>query len=335
MDRKIFIVPIEPLEERYSAQWLKWWPEAFTDYGIDFELIMGEELTSKIETGSFLDVCGTNYFKATQTAKICKMIYNKEITNNDILLYLDLWNPGLCHVQYIRQGMNLDFKICGVLHAGTYDPYDFLSKQGMVSWGHLLENCWFNFVDQIYVATEFHKKLIVSKRRIDPDKIKITGLPIYSDQDPDMSLKENIVVFPHRLDEEKNPNLFDWLADQFKYSGWQFIKTKEVCKTKKEYFEILNKAKIAVSFADQETWGIAQQEALFAKCFPVVPNKLSYKELYHRVFRFSELYESVQCIKKFMKPTKRHISKMLHNREALLQQGDVAILNMVVEMEKL
>lgn len=332
---RIINVPIESLEERYSASWNKWFPEAFVDMNIEFENIYPQPLTDKIRNGSFLDVCGTNYFKSCQLSILYEKLYNGEIGKGDVIFLHDLWFPGLEGLQYIRQGMNLDFKICGILHAGTYDPYDFLSKQGMVSWGHLLENCWFNFVDQIYVATEFHKKLIVSKRRIDPDKIKITGLPIYSDQDPDMALKENIVVFPHRLDEEKNPDLFDWLADQFKYSGWQFIKTKEVCKTKKEYFEILNRAKIAVSFADQETWGIAQQEALFAKCFPVVPNKLSYKELYHRVFRFSELYESVQCIKKFMKPTKRHISKMLHNREALLQQGDVAILNMVVEMEKL
>lgn len=332
---RIINVPIESLEERYSAQWNKWFPEAFVDMGIEFEYIHPLPLTDKIRNGSFLDVCGTNYFKSRQLSILYEKLYNGEIRKGDIIFFHDLWCPGLEGLQYIRQGMNLDFKICGILHAGTYDPYDFLSKRGMLPWGVYLENCWFKFVDQIYVATEFHKKLIVSKRRIDPDKIKITGLPIYSDQDPDMALKENIVVFPHRLDEEKNPNLFDWLADQFKDFGWKFVKTKEVCKTKKEYFEILNRAKIAVSFADQETWGIAQQEALFAKCFPVVPNKLSYKELYSRVFRFSELYEVVECVKKFMKPTKRHISKMLHNRESLLQQGDVAILNMVTEMEKL
>jgi hypothetical protein len=332
---RIINVPIESLEERYSAQWNKWFPEAFTDMRINFVNIYPDTLSDHIKDGSFLDVCGTNYFKAGQLKILTKMLFQDEIEKDDVIFFHDLWCPGIEMLQYIRQGKKLNFKICGILHAGTYDPYDFLAKQGMASWGGPLEEVWFSFIDQIYVATEFHKNLIWHKRKIDFDKIKVTGLPIYNNQYPDMMRKENIVVFPHRLDSEKNPQLFDRLSIDATTEGWQFIKTKEVCKTKKDYFKLLNRAKIAVSFADQETWGIAQQEALFAKCFPVVPNRLSYSEMYRRSFRYSSFEEAVHLVKKLMEPNSEDFDQLSYNRDELLRRGDLAILNIVNEMEKL
>ena len=332
---RIINVPIESLEERYSAQWNKWFPEAFEDMRIDFVNICPDTLSDYIKDGSFLDVCGTNYFKAGQLKILAKMLFQDEIGGDDVIFFHDIWFPGIEMLQYIRQGKKMNFKICGILHAGTYDSYDFLAKQGMGYWGGPLEEAWFSFIDQIYVATNFHKELILRKRKIDPDKIKVTGLPICNSQDPDLTEKENIVVFPHRLDSEKNPNLFDLLSIDAATKGWRFIKSKEVCKTKKEYFELLNRSKIAVSFADQETWGIAQQEALFARCFPVVPDRLSYKEMYSDEFKFSSFADAVLLVKKLMAPSVEDFGTLFTNREYLLRRGDIAIANMLTEMEKL
>ena len=62
---KIINVPIEPLEQRYSADWIRWFDREFTEAGIEFTTVIPEPLTDKIVRGSFLDVAGTNYFKAS------------------------------------------------------------------------------------------------------------------------------------------------------------------------------------------------------------------------------------------------------------------------------
>ena len=325
---KIFNVPIESLEERYSAQWNKWFPEQFNLHGIAYETIYPDTLTDKIKDGSFLDVCGTNYFKAGQLKILTEKLYHREIKDGDVVFFHDLWFPGIEMLQYIRQGIGLKFKICGILHAGTYDPYDFLSKKGMGSWGEHIENAWFDFIDEIYVATEFHKFLL-TKRMIDRNKIIVTGLPIYFDRPVCWSQKENIVVFPHRLDSEKQPELFDKLANEFKNSGWQFIKSKDVCKTKKEYLNLLHQSKIAVSFAKQETWGIAQQEALFAGCFPVVPNRLSYQEMYSERFQYNSFSDAVLLVAKLMRPSEEDYVVLELNKTKPRLSGSLAIPRMI------
>jgi hypothetical protein len=332
---KIWNIPIESLEERYSKSWNEYFPVAFEEADVEFETIYPEPLSDKIRDGSFLDICGTNYFKALQLVTLSKKLYDGEIKAGDIIFVQDLWFPGLEGLAYIRQGLNLDFKICGILHAGTYDPHDFLTKCGMKSWGRHLEVCWFDFVDKIFVATNFHKELIYQNRRVDYEKIVVTGLPIYSNQCHDMSKKENIVVFPHRLDSEKQPEMFDLLSKEAATDGWQFIKSKEVCKNKKEYFELLNRSKIAVSFAQQETWGIAQQEALFANCFPVVPSRLSYEEMYSNVFKYSSFADALLLVKKLMEPDYSDLERLRQNKNFLLLKGIKAIPNMIKEMRNL
>lgn len=275
-------VPIESLDARYSAQWNIWFPSEFKKHNVAFETIEGRSLVSTIETGAFLDVHSTNYYKATQLQKLTELLYNKQINENDTVFFHDLWFPGLEALQYIRQGASTNFKISGILHAGTYDENDFLCRKGMQFWGEDLENCWLSFIDKIFVATHYHKNLLCKKRKVHPSKIFVTGLPMYPATFVQNHPKENIVVFPHRLDPEKQPWLFDEMAERLtkKYPDWKFISTKKECKTKDEYYALLAKAKIAVSFALQETWGIAQLEALFSAVIPICPNRLSYKEIY-------------------------------------------------------
>lgn len=334
--RKIWWIPIESLEERYSKQWNIWFPEEFNKNGYEYETIYPDTLTDKITNGSFLDVCGTNYFKAKQLSIICEKLYSGQISDEDIILVADMWFPGLEMLQYIRQGMGLKFKIMGMLHAGTYDHFDFLSKRGMGKWGKDLENSWFSFIDKIFVATKFHKRLICEKRKADPKKVIVTGFPIYDLYFNKDIVKENLVVFPHRLDSEKNPKLFDKLAEDLKFTGWKFIKSKEVCKTKSEYYDLLNRSKIAVSFADQETWGIAMQEALFANCYPVVPDKLSYSEMYMNQFKFNNYMEAVDIVRSLISNANGDRSDFAFyrdlNKKLLVQQGHQAISNMIKEM---
>lgn len=332
----LFNIPIENLEERYSTQWNTWFPHEFKRQKIEYVTINGITLTNKIERGSFLDVCGTNYFKATQLMEISQMIHEGKVKDGDVFFFHDMWFPGLEALAYMRDGLGIDFKIFGILHAGTYDQYDFLAKQGMHYWGRQLEMSWLKIVDGVFVATHFHRNLIKSHRNTQKP-IFVTGFPIYPKEFVDPKSKRlDIVVFPHRLDSEKNPGRFDVMKDALEpfVKNWVFIKTKDVCKTKKDYYTLLNRAKIAVSFADQETWGIAQQEALFCGCLPVVPNKLSYPELYQECFRYDTFEQALQKVVEFIEKPNRYKEAFKANRLMLRVQGRAAISKMLGLMGK-
>lgn len=297
---KLIHVPIELLEERYSQQWYHWFNAEFKKLKIDvINVLPPSGIDAKITTGEFLDVIGTLEFKTEQLRWICSLFHNQLIDKDSVFLFADAWFPGMEMLAYLRDALQIPFKIVGIFHAGTWDEHDFITKKGMRSWGQHCERAWFEILDSICVATEFHKRLILTSIENFKDffdyemiknKIHVTGLPIYPDFVKPVE-KKNIVVFPHRLAEEKQPYLFDQLqqALQSDFPDWQFLKTKEYCKSKAEYYSILNQAKISVSFAKQETFGISILESVLCGCIPVVPDRLSYKELYPKQFKYTHI----------------------------------------------
>jgi len=302
MKTKIINVPIEPIEHRYSTQWDKWFLSQFANQEIDVHTIYGTTASGKITHGAFLDLFDTNMYKTEQAKHIIEVLKTFDDSYKLVLFFHDLWFPDILKIAYIRDGMGFkNLHICGCLHAGSYDEYDFLNKTGMTPWAAAFENSLFAAVDKIFVATAFHKKLVMEKREVPFSKIAITGFPIYMESFCKIREKENIVVFPHRLDSEKQPELFDKLEQRLKHTGWKFIKTVEACRTKEEYYELLGKAKIAVSFALQETWGIAMQEAVFSYAIPICPNRLSYQEMYLKAYKADGFEETVQLVEQFMK----------------------------------
>ncbi len=332
-DTILINVPIEPLPERYSIQWDTWFKKEFEQSFACVHTIYGDTSTRKIEVGSFLDVFDTNQYKASQLHQIIQLI-RKDTSKKYILFFHDLWFPGLESLAYIRDGAGVDIKITGCLHAGSYDPNDFLSRQSMGVWAEPLENSWFQIIDTIFVATKFHKKLLTANRWVYPDKIQVTGFPLYDDFSY-TTPKENIVVFPHRLDDEKQPKLFDKLADALKNTGWQFIKSKDICHNKKEYYDLLSKSKIAVSFALQETWGIAMQEAVYLGNVPVCPDRLSYSEMYHKSFLYKEpeLKEAIAKVSLFIRNWTEDAESQAQwaalQKKALLERNTKAIQKMI------
>lgn len=299
----LYNLPIESLEERYSAHWNREFPKAFSVLHVPFVTIHPDIGATEIRHGQFLDVLRTNEFKARQLADLITFFDQGLVAENDVILFADLWNPCLEMLFYIRDGLKIDFKIAGMLHAGTYDPNDFLTQQGMGRWAARVETVWWSEVNAVFVATNYHKNLLLQTRALaNPRIVQVTGFPLFETPNfPPISEKQNIIVFPHRLAPEKNPEDFKILKKLCtqRLPGWQFIRTKDVCHNKQEYFDLLKKSKIAVSCASQETWGIAQQEALFRGCIPVIPNRLSYPEMYHALYRYETLEQAAEMIVHF------------------------------------
>lgn len=303
MKMKLINIPIEPIEQRYSVQWDAWFLNHFHLSFSDVVTVYGDKSSGKIEHGSFLDVLDTNEYKTEQAKQVIQLLRTFDDSYRLVLFFHDLWFTDILKIAYIREGMGFkNLRICGCLHAGSYDEYDFLNKTGMTPWAQFFENALFGIVDQIYVATNFHKRLLLKKRMVNESHIKVTGFPIYMDTFAQPQIKkENIVVFPHRLDSEKQPELFDELAKRLDFTGWKFIKTMDVCKTKQDYYDLLAKSKIAVSFALQETWGIAMQEAALCGAIPVCPHRLSYQEMYLKPFRYYNFEHAVEEVYQFIR----------------------------------
>lgn len=338
----LYILPIEPLEERYSAQWLEW-TKSYLDTNKISAIFIQPRSYNTISNGAFLDVVGTNMYKATQLQAFLEYVHAGIIKDGDVVWLHDMWFPGLEMLAYVRDALGIDFKIYGMLHAGTYDSHDFLSKKGMRKWGKFVESAWFNIVDGIFVATKFHKQLVKKNSTgISFKKIHVTGFPMRPDTFAIPQRKahnrDKIIVFPHRLDAEKQPHLFDELKQEMleKYPWsreYHFLKTKEVCKTKEEYYQLLRRAEYAVSFALQETWGIAMQEATLCGCIPIVPARLSYKEMYPFYYvGDNDVADAARGIDRIHLnvAVAQNVHSMLHDACAKLkQQGEQAFDNMM------
>lgn len=296
----IINIPIEPIPMRYSVDWVDWFFDYFTNNNIEYASINGEELTKGIEQGRFLDCVGTNYYKSSQLMIIMQSIHEGKIKDGDVLFFHDLWFPGIEQIKYTCQAMNLNIKIMGCLHAGAYDPHDFLYQQKMGKWAVHFEHMLFSLTDKIFVATEFHKNLIIKSRSLEGNKIKVTGFPFIS-RKMKLKRKKNQIVFPHRNNPEKNIDTFFHMKNIYKdlLPGWDWVTTYQL-KDKEEYYRVLEESKIAISFSDQETWGIAMQECVIAGCIPLVPNKLSYVEMFDLAFRYNDLLFIKEKLKWFV-----------------------------------
>lgn len=292
----LYYIPIEPYETRYTADWIDDFENAFSTYDVEYTTILGASTSNRVTDGGVLDACGTHLYKFNQLQKLISKINDGSITNDDVIFFADLWFPGIESLFYIRNMLKLRFRICGIFHAGTYDEADFTYRTGMRSWGRYLEASWFTEIDKIFVATQFHKDLLLSKSFIIPglsEKIYVTGLPFFADK---LRCKygnvkksyDNILVFPHRMDQEKHPEKFDKLVEWLNTKDVNFKPIKTIIETssREEYFNILAKSSVMVSFAEQETFGYSTLESMALDNIVVVPNRLSYVETVPRQYRY-------------------------------------------------
>lgn len=300
---KIFHIPIEPYETRYTADWIQQFEREFKLHDVEYETILGSTFSNKVTIGGVLDACGTHVYKFSQLQKLITKLNANEVKDGDVIFFADLWFPGIESLFYIRNMLNINFKICGIFHAGTYDTHDFTYRNNMRNWGKWLEAGWFSEIDKIFVATNFHKQLLLKGSVIIPrlaNKIFVTGLPFYADElrTKYLDKKENIVIFPHRIDEEKHPELFDLFVDKLKQQGLNFtaIRTIEETNSRDEYFSVLGKSKIMLSFADQETFGYSTLESMALDNIVIVPNKLSYVETVPHEYRYNTLNQAFDLL---------------------------------------
>ncbi len=365
---KIYDLPIEPIPERYSMDWQRWFREGFEPYCNQYYSItpLGFK-PENIKVGEFLDVYRTFDWKFQQLSYMMRQIQFNHTDHNTWIFMHDGWCPGIGALDYVRQCGEREYKIAMCLHAGTWDENDFISQCDLRPWAQDSEKAWMKIADAIFVATNFHKELILDHTPdIDGHKIYVTGFPltgVHTAEATRPPIEEEVrIVFPHRLAVEKGPLLWRMMQDKilenqhrkdsyFHGRKVTFVTTKEECQTKEEYYKALASCHFAVSFAAQETWGIAMQEAVLAGCIPIVPNRLAYTELYPVTFRYPyssketitnmsvDVPGAINLIEQLDLMLDRYPSNLLTTLQRLqndiLKRGHAAIPNMLTIMEKL
>jgi hypothetical protein len=105
--------------------------------------------------------------------------------------------------------------------------------------------------------------------------------------------KRDLILFPHRIAPEKQVEIFRDLAIALPQYEWVVCQDQQL--TKDQYHTLLGQSKIVFSANLQETLGISCYEGAIVNAIPMVPDRLSYKEMYNDAFRYpSEWTESFE-----------------------------------------
>ena len=156
------ILPIEPLENRYTKHWYDYFPDQFRDHCPEYEVIQisGHVLDNKTDEGAFLNFSSTSHFKATQMAQVAKIFAQNLVKDGDVFLVTDAWNPCAHMIRYMADLAGIKVKMMGFWHAGHYDPHDLLAQRFTNSkWAEALEQSMFELYDCNVFATGFHQRL--------------------------------------------------------------------------------------------------------------------------------------------------------------------------------
>ena len=293
---KLYIVALEPLETRYTGHWFQYLPKQISaNTSLEVIQIAGEVLEDAVTEGAFLNFSSTVNWKSDQIKQLAVLFNKNQVKNGDKFLFTDFWNPGAHFIRYMADLLGLTVEIIGICHAGAYDPHDLLGqKMANKRWANNLEQSFDSLYDKLIFATNFSRDLYLRGVKVDymPEKHIVTGFPMeyYDEVLPcywDLgwrSQKENLIIFPHRKSPEKNIELFYALKD--KLPQYEFVVCSDVAKTKADYHNLLYRSKLMFSGSFQETLGIGTYESLRAGAAILVPDRLSYTEMYWKMFKY-------------------------------------------------
>lgn len=288
----VFIVSLESIETRYTIDWAWFIPNRVSEYieeeKLDYRVIdiVGDINDVGTSDGAFLNFADTNIWKNQQLNKIAEMFKNNEIEPGDKFIFTDAWNPAIIQLRYISSLLDVPVEVHSIWHAGSYDPWDFLGRKFDKSWSYDFEKSLFFASDKNYFATNYHadlfrRKLGINYENYFLDKGIVCGFPFDYLKDKikyDGREKKDLILFPHRISEEKQPEIFEDLAKSL--PQYEFNVCQKNRLTKEEYYNLLLDSKIVFSANLQETLGISMYEGYLAQSIPMVPDRLSYQEIY-------------------------------------------------------
>ena len=298
---RIWLIDLESVETRYTKEWKTYFPALLRKKGHEVFVVEGPADIPKATTpGAFLNFGGTNIYKASQVEHISRAFTTGKVKQGDHIIFTDAWHPGITNVKYMSELLGIKVTTHALWHAGSYDPQDFLGRLiGNASWVRHAEKSFFHSYDHNYFATEFHVKLFFDEllndgipaenpwydemwnERYTNGKIVRCGWPMEYERlelEPYKGMKKrNLILFPHRVAPEKQPQIFQDLKETLPQYEFEVCMDKNY--TKNEYYNALGEAKLIFSANLQETLGISWYEGALVGTLPMVPDRLSYSEM--------------------------------------------------------
>ena len=226
--RKLFYMGLEAYEARYTLQLTEWNRRVFDRRGLDVVYVPGSVIdnTKSISVGQVLDAHGRSYFSLSQMMNLVQMMRSGDVTNEDVIYFEDMFQPGIESLPYILDQVPLDMRprIYVRCLAQAIDPDDFVHVWGMAGWMSTYEKMVNEFVTGVLATNEemvAHMRIAGWKAPI----YNISGLAFGKEEVLErIGGAENItpfksrdlrVGFAARFDQEKQPDFFMDLAQEY------------------------------------------------------------------------------------------------------------------------
>jgi len=209
---------LEPYKARYTLQLQEWNERVFKQRGIDYVIVPGETLSNDqaIVTGQVLDAHGRTYFGMSQLMNLIKMMKAGECSNEDVIYFEDMFQPGIESLPYILNQINSSHRprIFVRCLAQSIDPDDFVHVWGMSEFMGHYEKMVDSFVDGVLATNEemvMHMKIAGWKAPL----YNISGLAFGKSEVQErvssitpFGERKHRVVFSARWDQEKQPDFY-------------------------------------------------------------------------------------------------------------------------------
>jgi hypothetical protein len=308
----VFLIDLEAVETRYTGQWKTHVPALLRKAGHNVNIISGPtDIPSATTPGAFLNFGGTNIYKASQVEQMGRLFCDGAVHPGDHFIFTDAWHPGIINLKYMSELLNIPVTTHGLWHAGSYDPQDFLGRLvGDKPWVRHAEKSFYHAFDHNYFATDFHIHMFYENLiQADPDrkvsmyktvfddtlftnKVVRTGWPMEYMEGTLSAYKgmpkRDLILFPHRIAPEKQVEIFRDLKEHL--PQYEFVVCQDQQLTKNEYHNLLGEAKLVFSSNLQETLGISCYEGAIVDAIPMVPDRLSYTEMYYDTFKYPSVW---------------------------------------------
>ena len=226
--RKLYYMGLESYEARYTLQLTEWNRRVFDRRGLDVVYVPGSTIddTKSISVGQVLDAHGRSYFSMSQMMNLVQLMRNGEVTNEDVIYFEDMFQPGIESLPYIMDQIPAQQRPRVFVRclAQAIDPDDFVHVWGMAKWMSLYEKMVNEFVTGVLATNEE----MVAHMRIagwTAPIYNISGLAFGKEEVLEriggvanirpFAARRRRVGFAARFDQEKQPGFFMDLAERF------------------------------------------------------------------------------------------------------------------------
>jgi hypothetical protein len=324
MTSKIIIFALEPLDNRYTKQWFTEIPTQLEATGAEVMTVMGDQRSSTTTAGAFLDFADTNHWKSSQLCDFVLALEQGQVPEDATLLFTDFWNL-----------LGKQWKIHGIAHAGAYDPSDILGLKMRPEWPKHFERSLFYASDVTYFASEFHRSMFLNNLEIPfayHDRAVLSGQPhsaivahMSSIKEPENKSRQ--VIWPHRYNEDKQPEIAEELANDF-----DMVITQKLNLSKDEFYRTMADTKVLFSCALHENLGISVMEGVLIGAIPLLPDRCSYAEMYLPEFKYPSVWtESYENFITYRPQLVNRLNSILDDptayAELMQRQKDILISN--------